>query len=242
MSADPSCLSLSPGSCLQREQASPGGVPALGGDGPDPGDLCWGAHRPDHPAGSHHRRHSERVRRPGLVAGASSIPPSQLSPSPPPQHYLGVAGGDSAALGRLQTLPQAVSPCAFASHWTQSPALCDTRHGRGHWGPSSKVLGMSLPPLQLCCTVPLPHIFWSFASFPAASWLCAALVILHGWKCFWPCPSPAPLLSLAVPIPNSSPGTPGCAALHPQPKMTKISSICAEMLPLGFPVALARPV
>lgn len=66
LSVDPSCLSLCPGSCLQREQASLGSVTALGGDGPDPGHLCWRAHRPDYPPGSHHRCHSERVRRPTL--------------------------------------------------------------------------------------------------------------------------------------------------------------------------------
>lgn len=73
---------------------------------------------------------------------------------------------------------------------------------------SSKVLGMSLLPLQLCSTVPLPRIFWFFASFPAGSWLCAVLVILHGGNASGPCPSPALVLSPAVPIPpaNSSHG------------------------------------
>lgn len=59
-------LVLSPGSCLQREQTTSGGVSALGGDGADPGNLCWWARRPHYPAGSHHCCHSERVRRPAL--------------------------------------------------------------------------------------------------------------------------------------------------------------------------------
>lgn len=104
-------------------------------------------------------------------------------------------------------------------------------------------------PYPLCSFVSLSLFlifFWYFASFPAGSWLCAALVILHGWKCFWPlpepCTGPEPLSPSHQLFPaNSSHGTPGCAALHPQPKMTKISLIYTEMLPLGFPVALARP-
>lgn len=134
--------------------------------------------------------------------------------------------------------------------------LCDTRHGRrhwGHWGPRSKVPGMSLPPRGSAGFVPLslsPCIFQSFASLSAASWLCAALMILHRWKCFWlglgsegpwvnaepscPCPTSSPLA-------NSSQGTPGRAALYPSsPKLQKSAWSALRYVVSGLPRCLGR--
>lgn len=101
------------------------------------------------------------------------------------------------------------------------PLCSDTVHGKGHWGPSSRVLS----PLQLCSTVPLPHIFWSFASSSAASWLLAALVILHGWKHFWPVPEPYTNAKPSCPhsasssLPAAATGLQGVQPCTPSPNL-----------------------
>lgn len=44
-------------SCLQGKQATPGGVPEIGGDGTHPGHLCRGTCCPHPPPGGHHCHH-----------------------------------------------------------------------------------------------------------------------------------------------------------------------------------------
>ena len=182
LSADPSCLSLSPGSCLQGEQASPGSVAALRGDGPDPGDLCRRAHCPDYPPGSHHRRHSERVRRPGVTPDASVCPLLPAQPFPTTLAPTGSYWWRYCCAGQTPNPPLSCSSMRLCiPPGTVPSSLCDTGHGRrhwGHWGPRSEVpRGVPLPSAALF-SVPLPCIFQSFASF-SASWLRAALSILH---------------------------------------------------------------
>lgn len=85
----------------------------------------------------------------------------------------------------------------------------------------------SFHPLQLFFTVPLPHIFWSFASSSAASWLCAALVILHGWKHFWPVPEPYTGAKPSCPhsasssLPTAATGLQGVQPCSPSPNLQK---------------------
>lgn len=81
------------------------------------------------------------------MAGASSIPPSQLSPSPPPQHSLELLVSIQLCWAGSRCSLELCVPVPVHSTGLRVPVLCDTRHGRGHGGLSSKVLGMSLPPL-----------------------------------------------------------------------------------------------
>lgn len=60
------------------------------------------------------------------MAGPPSLPAQPFSTTPA---LTGVTGEDSAALGRLHTLPRAESPCACASHraaksWGCPYSLC----------------------------------------------------------------------------------------------------------------------